>query len=177
MVMDFSLSPPWNTYYSEVEELFKHDPKVNVVFDSDNYEIKFYVDDAAKADAMTMLLPTEKVFGNIKVKITVIPANDVVADHVEFDGIADMYATMFDGNEAVEQVHTATLPGSVYTFNYVIFKNKVVQYFNDDLSDAHGLCSTLYQDIAKRIFGEDAKVFFCTAPSGNNLGKPLGEWP
>ena len=33
-------------------------------------------------------------------------------------------------------------------FCYVVFKNCVVQFFNDNLDDAHGVISTLYQDIA-----------------------------
>ena len=33
---------------------------------------------------------------------------------------------------------------------YVIFKNCVVQFFNDNLNDAHGLISTLYQNIADK---------------------------
>lgn len=47
--------------------------------------------------------------------------------------------------------------------------NKVVQYFNDDLGDAHGVCSTLYQEIAKDVFGEHEGIFFCTnLPADDN---------
>lgn len=45
---------------------------------------------------------------------------------------------------------------------YIVFKNKVVQFWNDDLSDIYGNRSTLYQDIAKEIFGESSGIFFCT---------------
>ena len=60
---------------------------------------------------------------------------------------------------------------------YVIFANKVVQYFNDSLSDAHGVCSTLYQDIARDVFGDDCGVYFCTDLEEKSTGAPLGEWP
>ena len=50
---------------------------------------------------------------------------------------------------------------------YVIFKKEVVQYYNDSLSDAHGMCSTLYQDIAKRILDADEGIFFCTNDTMN----------
>ena len=61
---------------------------------------------------------------------------------------------------------------------YIVFKNKVVQYFNDDLKDVNGFCSTLYQKIAKDIFAENGceTACYCTDVS-ENLGKPLGEWP
>lgn len=57
-----------------------------------------------------------------------------------------------------------------------MFKNKVVQYFNDDLSDANGVCSTLYQEIAKRIFGENPMIYFCTSIKSREtvFGMPLG---
>ena len=45
---------------------------------------------------------------------------------------------------------------------YVLFKKEVVQYDSDDISDFHGVCSTLYQDLAKEIIGEDEGIYFCT---------------
>ena len=61
--------------------------------------------------------------------------------------------------------------------SYVIFEKKVVQFFNDDLSDAHGNMTTLYKDVAKDVLGEHHGVFFCTDNGEENVGKPLGEWP
>ena len=74
---------------------------------------------------------------------------------------------------------------------YVIFKNCVVQFFNDNLNDAHGVISTLYQDIAAELFADYLErskrgVHFNTdvedgvafkADVQKKLGKPLGEWP
>ena len=45
---------------------------------------------------------------------------------------------------------------------YVVFVNEVVQYYNDNLSDIHGLRSTLYQEIAKDIFETRLGVYYCT---------------
>ena len=64
------------------------------------------------------------------------------------------------------------------SFHYAVFQSKVVQFFNDDMSDINGNCTTLYQEIAKDVFSGRAEgVFFCTAAEGKNLQKPLGEWP
>ena len=68
------LSPPWCQRYSQIAALFKYDPAVHVIFDEDNYEVKLYVDDDDKAAALTILLPEEYEFGNIKLKIQVVPA-------------------------------------------------------------------------------------------------------
>lgn len=45
---------------------------------------------------------------------------------------------------------------------FIVFQNKVVQYWNDDLGDINGNCSTLYQTVAKDVFGDVEGIFFCT---------------
>ena len=37
-----------------------------------------------------------------------------------------------------------------------------MQYYNDDLGDAYGNCSTLWQDIARRLFEDVLGIFYCT---------------
>ena len=163
------LSPPWVILYREIEALFKDDPEVRVIFDEDEIEIKLYVENAEKADALTQLLPAEKEFGNVTAKITVIPANALSSSKLS------LYLAAFKGNPALSYVQTVH---GIYTndINYVVFRNKVVQYWTDNLRDINGLCSTLYQEIAKDVFGESEGIFFCT-DTENNFGKPLGEWP
>ena len=58
----------------------------------------------------------------------------------------------------VEQIDTIIM-GKI---TYVVFVNEVVQYFNDNLYDINGVCSTLYQEIAKEVFKESNSVHFCT---------------
>jgi len=168
------LCAPWTTYYRQLEALFKEDPEVRVAIDYDKSEIKLFVENAEKADAITQLLPTEKTWGSVTLKITVVPANVLNASH---DALV---AKAFEGNPAVSFVHKTT---GVFTndITYVVFKPWIVQFFNDDLGDIHGCCTTLYQDIAKNVFGELNGVFFCTDTpqdeNGKKVGMPLGEWP
>jgi hypothetical protein len=162
------LSSPWVEFYREIEALFAEDDEVKVVYDEENNEVKLYVENARKADALTQLLPAEKTFGNVTLKVTVIPANDAKVSK------ADLIAEAFEGNPALSYVqHVGAVIGE---FDYAVFKNKVVQFFDDNLSDINGNKSTLYENIAKDVFGENVGVFFCTeAPV--SLTKPLGEWP
>ena len=87
---------------------------------------------------------------------------------------------MFKNNPVFSFVHKVE---GIYGFNaiYVVFKNKVVQYFNDNLNDIYGNTSTLYEDIARDIFENNIpvnnNVFYCTDVVDNKLKKPLGEWP
>lgn len=166
---NIKMVPPWVEYYRKLEILFKQDPAVTTVFDDDNKEISLYVTGSVKADAITQLLPTEVEFGNISVKIKVIPADD--KDKQPIDLIRDA----FSGNKALEDIFTVHVASN--DFNYVIFQKSVVQYWDDNLGDAHGVRSTLYQELAKEVIGEYDGVFYCTDTEYAEVGKPLGEWP
>lgn len=153
------LSAPWQIYYKELCELFKHDSEVRIVYDTDEQIINIYVENTAKADALTMILPTEKEFGAVIVQINVIPANTTFKKAKSIR--ASIYEDLFRGNPIVDDI--VTIEGVMTNpITYVIFKKEVVQYYNDSLGDAHGMCSTLYQDIAERIFDEHEGIFFCT---------------
>ena len=147
------LSSPWEIYSHKVNALFEPDEEVNVVFDNEAMELKIYVDNGRKADAIAKLLPEEKEFGNVKIKITVIPSN-------KNETILDAIKEAFAGNEAVDDICSKKTPMGEY--QYVVFAPRVVQFFSDDISDIDGKTSTLYQDIAKEILGEKTGVFFCT---------------
>ena len=169
------LSPPWDIYYREVEELFREDPEVRVVYDEDENVISLYVDNQAKAEALTALLPAEKEFGNVKLFIKVIPSNVI---SFSANSVSQVFDAL-EGNGALSYIKTVRglFNNDVH---YVVFKNKVVQYFNDSLFDVNGLCSTLYQNIAEDVFEHVDGVFYCTDVPNNgvgSLGKPLGEWP
>lgn len=168
MASKLNLSPPWITYYHEIDAMFKEDPEVKVYYDDEACEVKLYVDNTDKAYALTILLPPEKEFGNVTLKITVVPAN------VPAEKGVDLIEKAFKGNPVLSYLKYGC--GPFGDINYAVFKNRVVQFFNDDISDAHGVKSTLYQDIAKDIFGLVDGVFFCTDVM-EGVGKPLGEWP
>ena len=117
-------------------------------------EVTLLVKGTAKADALSKLLPTEKTFGDVTLKITVVPANEDETDRFT------LIKRAFAGNEAVSDIIEANVFGN--DMRYVLFEKEVVQYENDDISDFNGVCSTLYQDLAKDIIGEDEGIYFCT---------------
>lgn len=155
MSKNIKLSAPWVTYFRKIEALFSPDPDVDVKFDEDKHVITLFVKGDDKADAITELLPFQKEFGNVTVTIKVVPAN------TEEYTTADLYNLAFKGSPVLSFIETID---GVFSnnVNYVVFANKVVQFFNDNMGDIHGLTSTLYQDIAKEIFGTRKDVFFCT---------------
>ena len=150
-----NLSAPWVTFYRELEALFGEDPDITVVYDEDNGKISLFVDNPDKADALTQLLPAERMFCNVSIKINVVPGNTLA------ESKANLFLRAFKDNPAF--AYGKTVAGVFSNdISYIVFKNKVVQYFNDDLGDVNGNRSTLYQELAKDIFEDHEGVCFCT---------------
>ena len=169
------LSPPWITYINKLEALFDGDPQLAFNIDYENMIVALAGNNGDKNTALRQLLPCSKQFGNITLAIEI----DGPMSNRTFVNQKELFDTAFSGNPAY--AYSVTPGNDVWFFNmtYVVFKNCVVQFFNDNLNDCHGLISTLYQDIAAEIF-EDAhlnSVYYNTDVEVGKLGKPLGEWP
>ena len=174
------LAPPWITYVNQVIALFGNDPEIKIVYDEDEIQLKIYVDNPEKAFALEYLLPEEKEFGNIILEIMIIPSNDFEGDDEEEICLSakELFDIAFENNPAY--AFSKEIKGIFnVTLTYVVFKNKVVQFFNDNLNDIHGLMSTLYQDIAKELFEDSGlyNVYYNTDIEEKVFGMPLGEWP
>lgn len=163
------LSPPWIAYYHEVNELFRKDPSVNVTYDENAMAVYLYVTDPVKADALAQLLPTEKNFGPISLKITVIPANEEAGRSITYAHFSSIYEAALSGNAAFSYLRMVPWDENK-TFTYVVFVREVVQYFNDDIGDLFGAISTLYEDLARNVFIDKEGVFFCTDIYNNYRG-------
>ena len=104
----------------------------------------------------------ERKFGEVSLKIIVVPSNkDKLTDTIKEEILDNPYAVAFKGNPiltSIKQLDTIVMG----TITYVVFENVVVQYYNDNLYDINGMCSTLYQEIAKKVFKENINVHFCT---------------
>lgn len=169
-----NLSSPWEVYYKKLVTFFTEDPTIHIVYDDIEQEIKIYVENSEKAVALTKLLPCKKEFGNVELKITVVPANINMIKgtnncNVTIDDILDA----FNENKAVDDIRivSGVLSNPLI---YIIFTKEVIQYFTDDLGDYHGICSTLYQDLAKELFVEVPGIFYCTNITISSLRKT---WP
>ena len=148
------LAAPWIVYANQVEAMFKEDPDVKFEYDDAEKFITLRVNGDDKADALTQLLPAEQNFGGVVLTLRVIPANDTETTTM------DLFRRAFGGNPIVSEfVSAETLWG---TLNFVVFKPKVVQYYDDNMMVLNGLKTTLYQDLAKEVFDGNSEVFFCT---------------
>lgn len=174
------LVSPWINFYHEVNAFFKYDRNVTVIFDEEETEVKLYVNGNEKAEALSELLPDIRKFGNVTLRVSVILANDNPAScpyksrkssssrrgygsDTETEGL---FFTAFSGNPAFSFADSVDLQTNKVI--YVVFRNEVVQYYNDDLGDYHGQCSTLYQNIATDIFKPIEGVHYCTDKPRDN---------
>lgn len=184
------VSPPWITYINKIQAMFDGDPQIacNVQWNSDSPSIVLACNNGDKVTAIKQLLPTTVSFGNVALMINV----DGPEANRAFTTPKELFEIAFSGNPAFVEVKSPAEDGYYFMdYTYVIFKNCVVQFFNDNLNDAHGIISTLYQEIAAELFQEYREnstraVYFCTdvedgiafkADTQKKLGKPLGEWP
>lgn len=163
------MSPPWIEFYNKMYAMFGNDPEIHMDYNDDEKVIKIYVDNSAKADALTQLLPSSKKFGKLEVSISIVPSNEASTK-------AQIFKTAFAGNPVFNNVYRID---GVFDnpLTYVVFNRMIVQFFNDNLGDVHGNLTTLHQTIAPEIFESSEDVFFCTDTGNDNIGKPLGEWP
>ena len=156
------LSPPWVTYANKIKAMFQNDPEIEIEYNNKLPEIKLYVSNEKKAAAIYLLLPTHRDIGNVTLNITVIPRYgddiDAIVDEADFDSIKELFDVAFDSNPVY--AYSKEIIGVFSNpFVYVVFKNKVVQFFNDNLNDIHGLISTLYEDIARELFTNEETYF------------------
>ena len=155
--MALKLVSPWIDKYHAIQAFFAHDPEVHTIFDEDEHTVKLFVDGECKAAALGILLNKEYQFGNYVLKIEVIPANN----NCPGNETGNIHEDAFDGNNAFSFARTIT---GIFSnpITYVVFKNAVVQYYNDDLSDAYGQRSCLYEDIAREILEPRTGVYYST---------------
>ena len=161
------LSPPWYTLANKINAFFKGDEDVTVFplakiekTDSETKEeYVIYIDtpDADKAIALQKVLKTEYPFGNINVKVVIRVTNSTDKKAKVNTKVSTEPATYNDYCDAfisTPNVEDIQLVRDVFgtQWTVVIFKKEVVQFYNDDLTDAFGNWNGLYTDIANDIF-------------------------
>ena len=169
------MSPPWVVVIKKLEALFDGDPQIafNVDYSGDNPSVTLACNNGDKVAALLRILPEKYEFGNVDLEVAI----DGTPSNIAFANKKELFETAFKGNPVFATAVSPTDDGYAwFSMVYVIFQNHVVQFFADNIADAHGVISTLYEDIARELLRSDG-VYFCTNVEVGNLGAPLGEWP
>lgn len=172
-------APPWVTFANKVKAMFRDDPDTTVVYENAVPKVIVTVNGTNKAAAIAALLPTEKKIGNVTLYVEVTTRDGSPLGEVSVPAEkAELFETAFKNNPAFSFTRCVDYAFITNKITYVVFANRVVQFFNDNLNDNFGNISTLYQEIAKDIFDPDITngVFYST-DIAKEFAMPLGEWP
>ena len=143
-----------NEYYLKVKAFFAEDEDIKIIYDEDENLILIYAqDNKYKGQALKNLFAiNDKTDRPCKVKVVTEATTDPIDTNI---------SDAFLNNSAF--VATKSF-GEIYEkpIIYIIFTNKVVQYPIDNIINYDGICSTLYEFLARDIFGNIQNVNFCT---------------
>lgn len=167
-----TLCPPWLTYRNEVSVLFDQDPEVSVSRlkpgnDDNEFIMTISSRNISKIRAISMLIPAKISFGNVT-----LTTNFNIIDNCAT--VSDIYRSAFAGNPALQDI-IENVPSGKAKFIYLLFQNKVVHFWNDNLGDPYGNVSTLYQNIAASVCKKYENVYFCTEPDPPDEPIPTDE--
>lgn len=171
------LSAPWTTFYRELCALFEKDKEIGIMYDEKMVIIKVYCSNEEKAEALTMILPMVRYFGNVSMCVQVIPPNEDSAKYGSLiNGFvkAEVFYKAFKDNPVFVSAQSIDLDIMSNPMTFVEFDSKPVQFFNDDISSMYGVSTKLLQDVANDIF-ELNGVFFSTVLL-EETSSPLESW-
>lgn len=144
-----NMSSPWVEHANKLNALFDNDKEIIVSYDNDEHRVLLYVDNDVKAGAIDKIIKHEIVFGNVTLNVEVIPANSEPSMQM-------LLRRAFEGNPIVSSIETLQSPLFGET-NHVMFVPEVVQYYNDNLYDYHGVTTTVYESIARDVLDTAAE--------------------
>jgi hypothetical protein len=156
-----ALSSPWMTYYKKLVALFGDDPELNVLWNDDTKSITIESTNTFKIMALEKLLNPVVTFGNITVTVSCR-----VKDGAE-ESLSAIFKTAFAGNPHFKGIIEKKVVAMDETF--VLFKNEVIQFFNDDTTDYYGNWNGLSEDIMRDIIKKDIRVNIGTAKPLNSF--------
>lgn len=154
------LSAPWIEFERKIEALFTKDTDISFVYDADNnpYVLDIYINGINKYVAATQLIGESHNFGNVTLEIHYHLGNENEPEKM----YRDLFADLFEGNPVLKSIATTPSDMAFGGTTYLCFAKEVVQYWNDDLSNPHGVTSTLYETIAGDVFKDTHEVRFTT---------------
>lgn len=142
---------PWVLFAKKAEALFRYDDEVAVEYDEDEIALTLLVDNQAKADAIAKLMPEEVTFGNVTLRVGVVPCNEELTSE-------QVFRTAFDCNP----VFAGTAVDETHGLSYVMYEPVVAQFKSDDISSAFGVTTMTYEQLAKDVLAIPEGTFVCS---------------
>ena len=155
------MSPPWDGHMSMLASFFAGDSRVKVGYCGDNNVGTIEVFDTKMYVALQQVMRQKVKFGNVTLKISIIPANSVKAFKGEMTDLQALKEVL-KGNPAFSKIKSEK--GGMFDFVFCIFKPLVIQWYNDNLGNPWKLTTSTYEKQADFVFKRELGVSFTTEP-------------
>ncbi|WP_301170138.1 hypothetical protein [Brevibacillus nitrificans] len=166
------LSPPEFTYFNEIRFSIGNDPLVQVEplrqLSGGDFLITIRVQGMQKARALATLIIATKQIGNLRIQVRVVTSEgnrvQPITRALTPREIAALYQTAFRTNRLFNfAVARATIS---FTAVYPVFKARVIQFFNDDISDLFNnfnqVAAFVFRDVLRNRINQ-TRILFSTA--------------
>jgi hypothetical protein len=146
------ISAPWIQHCSKVDQFFIDDDDVTLDYDDESKTIKLRVKGTDKANSLAKIVRSEVSFGNVTLRVVVVPDNDSEPT------LENLLQWAFAGNgifsgTAVEEEHGGTV-------TYAVFEPETIQIWNDNIGSCYGVETYTVEQVAKDVLDVDA--FICS---------------
>jgi len=161
--MTSTLSPPWYTYWNKIKSTVGASPSIKV---SDleptspaNYKVTIRSDNGGEANALAQILASSATFGNISLSVVVINPEQIIINPTSPEIVINLFNTAFRSNPLYVEAKSKPLLAGSTEIVFPIFAEKVVQFFNDDLTDYYSNANLVAADAFKAVLQSHVGVF------------------
>jgi hypothetical protein len=153
------LSAPWWTTYKKIKAIFEKDPEIEVsdLVEGENGQnfVTLTSANKAKLEAIASLVKDEFKYGNVTLTVQYYYSGSEEVDLSTFD-------TAFKGNPIYVRSYDAGMG-----FFYAIFAKEIIQFYNDDLTDAYGNYNAVAADVVSDILVDGISINPSTLDEAN----------
>mgnify|MGYP003321061786 CR=1 FL=1 len=143
------LSPPWDGYMNMLASFFKGDKRVRVGGCDDKRVGTIEVFDTKMYCALEQVLNKKIRFGNVTLRIRIVPANDLKAFKNTMTDLAALKVVL-SGNPAFAKFITRKT--EVGNAVFCMFKPVVLMWYNDNLGSPYKQTASVYELAAQTVF-------------------------
>lgn len=169
--LNVQLSAPIHTYAKKINALFKNDPEIYVSSAEEiekgcgQYNMVIKTTNFFKAAVLKLMMRDKVKFG--KLTLNIIVDDDVIVHTPET--IIKQLNILFEGNSIFSQAIDSIDEGLGKHKYFCLFQPKILQFFNDDLSDYYQNWNGMPHQVAKEIFKKGFKINYCVERNGDEL--------